>query len=355
MAHAPDRDVGEERRSYYDRIAPLGLAPLWETLHALVPKQPATPLLPVKWDYDNQIREKLLDAGRLISAEEAERRVLILENPAMRGQASITQSLYAGLQLILPGEKAPPHRHSQSALRFVIEGSGAYTTVDGDRAVMQPGDFVITPSRRWHEHGNETDVPMVWLDGLDIPLVRFLGAGFAQGADRPVQVEERSAGDNFNRFGRNLAPVDWEAKSPSSPLFSYPYAHSRTVLETMALNDRLDPCHGHKLRYVNPASGGWPIPTIGAFIQLLPKGFESAPYRGTDSTVFVAVEGEGRSIVGDTMFQWKPRDIFVLPSWTRVTHRAESEAVLFSFSDRPVQQALGLWREQRGDEECDWI
>jgi gentisate 1,2-dioxygenase len=121
------------------------------------------------------------------------------------------------------------------------------------------------------------------------------------------------------------------------------------------LNDPLDPCHGHKLRYVNPATGGWPMPTIGAFIQLLPKGFKSAPYRGTDSTVFVVVEGEGQSIVGDTLFQWKPRDIFVLPSWTPVTHQAESEAVLFSFSDRPVQQALGLWREQRGDEERDWI
>ena len=127
-----------------------------------------------------------MEAGRLISAEEAERRVLVLENPALRGQSCITQSLYAGLQLILPGEVAPAHRHTQSALRLVLDGEGAYTAVDGERTTMRYGDFIITPSWTFHDHGNDGADPVVWLDGLDIPLVRFLDAGFAEKSERQV-------------------------------------------------------------------------------------------------------------------------------------------------------------------------
>src|SRR5499425_2582599 len=135
-----------------------------------------------------------MQAGGLITAKEAERRVLILENPGLRGQTSITHSLFAGLQLIMPGEVAPAHRHSQSALRFIIEGHGAYTAVEGERTMMQPGDFVITPSWTWHDHGNETSEPMVWLDGLDIPIVRLLDASFAEPGASDVQTVTRPEG-----------------------------------------------------------------------------------------------------------------------------------------------------------------
>ena len=147
-------------------------------------RTPVTPALPANWDYDNVVRPYLMQAGGLITAKEAERRVLILENPGLRGQTCITHSLFAGLQLIMPGEVAPAHRHTQSALRFIIEGSGAYTAVEGERTLMQPGDFVITPSWTWHDHGNDTDRPMVWLDGLDIPIVRLFDASFAEPAMR---------------------------------------------------------------------------------------------------------------------------------------------------------------------------
>ena len=165
-----------ERQAFYDRIAPQSLAPLWERLHTLVTRAPATPIQPAIWHYDDEVRPHLMQAGSLITAKEAERRVLILENPGMQGQACITHSLFAGLQLILPGEVAPAHRHAQAALRFIIEGRGAYTAVEGERTLMQPGDFVLTPSWTWHDHGNDTDQPMVWLDGLDIPIVRLLDA-----------------------------------------------------------------------------------------------------------------------------------------------------------------------------------
>lgn len=340
-------DATAPRQAFYDAIAPHHLAPLWENLHHLVTRAPATPTVPAHWDYDGVVRPYLMQAGGLITAKEAERRVLILENPGLPGQASITRSLFAGLQLILPGEVAPAHRHTQSALRFIIEGHGAYTAVEGERALMEPGDFVITPSWTWHDHGNDSDAPMVWLDGLDIPIVRLFDASFAEPAAADRQTEARPAGDSLARFGHNMAPVDWRPTGKASPVFSYPYARSREALAAIARNGAPDACHGHKLRYVNPATGGAPMPTIGACLQLLPAGFATAPYRGTDGTVFSVVEGEGETIVGDTTIRWKPRDLFVVPAWHRRTHRATSEAVLFSFSDRPVQEALGLWREER--------
>jgi len=264
------------RQAFYDQIGAHGLAPLWERLHSLVTRTPATPSLPALWDYDAVVRPYLMQAGGLITAKEAERRVLILENPGMPGQSCVTRSLFAGLQLIMPGEVAPAHRHTQSALRFIIEGHGAYTAVEGERTLMEPGDFVITPNWMWHDHGNDTDQPMVWLDGLDVPIVRLLDASFQEPANADSQMVTRPMGDSLARFGHNLLPVDWQPLTQNSPVFSYPYARAREALATLARNGAPDSCHGHKLRYVNPASGGSPMPTIGAFMQLLPGRFAGA-------------------------------------------------------------------------------
>jgi gentisate 1,2-dioxygenase len=338
----------DDRRQFYAAIAPHHLAPLWENLHQLVTRAPNTPSLPAHWDYDGVVRPRLLQAGELITAKEAERRVLMLENPGLPGLACITRSLFAGLQMILPGEVAPAHRHTQSALRFIIEGRGAYTAVEGERAMMEPGDFIITPSWTWHDHGSEATGPVVWLDGLDIPIVRLFDAGFAEPANADSQSVARPPGDSLARYGHNMLPVDWRPSSPASPVFAYPYARSREALASLAHNGAPDACHGYKLRYVNPATGDSPMPTIGACLQLLPDGFASAPYRSTDGTVFAVMEGEGETRIGATVFRWKPRDIFVVPAWHRCTHHAASAAVLFSFSDRPVQEKLALWREERG-------
>jgi gentisate 1,2-dioxygenase len=234
-------------------------------------------------------------------------------------------------------------------LRFIIEGSGAYTAVDGERTTMQPGDFVITPSWTWHDHGNDSAGPMVWLDGLDIQIVKLLNASFAEPASGDIQAVTRPEGDSFARYGNNLLPVDWKPEARTSPVFNYPYARSREALAALARNGAPDPYHGHKLRYVNPASGGFAMPTIGTFLQLLPAGFASLPYRATDAAVYVCVEGKGETRIGDTALRWCPRDIFVVPGWASHTHHAAAETVLFSFSDRPVQEALGLWREARGN------
>jgi len=337
-----------DRQSFYDRIRGSHLTPLWEVLHALVPSTPQSPCVPALWQYD-LIRPFLMESGQIISAEEAVRRVLILENPALPGQSCITQSLYAGLQLILPDEVAPSHRHSQSALRFIVEGSGAYTAVNGERTTMHPGDFIITPSWTWHDHGDPHEgEPVVWLDGLDIPMVRFFDAGFAENYPHAEQPITRAEGDADARYGANMLPVDYAAPhGRTSPIFNYPYQRSREALARLERGAPINPWDGVKLRYVNPATGGAPMPTLATYLQLLPKHFRGSRYRSTDGTVFFVVEGAGRAHIGQEIFAFAPRDIFVVPSWTLLALEADDEAVLFSFSDRPVQEALGLLRVER--------
>ncbi|OFW07645.1 MAG: gentisate 1,2-dioxygenase [Acidobacteria bacterium RIFCSPLOWO2_02_FULL_68_18] len=334
-----------ERRELYARLDTANTAPLWEVLGKIIPPEPAPDIVAVLWRYE-EVRPLLLEAGRLLTAREAERRVLVLENPGLRGQSRVTTSLYAGLQLILPGEIAPAHRHSMAALRFVMEGTGAYTAVEGERTVMHPGDFILTPSWTYHDHGNPADVPVVWLDGLDVPIVNLFDASFRESYPGDIQSSTVPDGDSDARYAANMLPVDWAPARPSSPIFNYPYSRSRETLETLFRHGSVHQCHGVKMRFINPATGGAPMPTIGAFMQLLPKGFTGARYRATDSTVFAVAEGRGRSRIGDRVLAWGPRDVFVAPSWTAVAHEAEDEAVLFSFSDRPVQQVLGLWREE---------
>src|SRR5215204_276625 len=347
MSH-PAVQQTPEREAFYTKIDKQNLTPLWLSLAELVTPEPRSACRPASWRFDD-IRAYMLEAGGLITAKEAERRVLVLENPGLRGQSKITTDLYAGVQLVIPGEVAPAHRHSQSALRFVLEGRGAHTAVDGEKTMMEPGDFVITPAMTWHDHGNSSSEPMFWLDGLDVPVVQFLDASFAEGLGEDEQPITRPAGDSHARFGRNLLPVDLKHTRKSSPVFNYPYAETREALEAMKQRGDWDPCHGLKLRYSNPVTGDYAIPTIGTFIQLLPKGFSSARYRATDATVFVPVEGRGRTRVGDTVLEWGPKDIFVVPSWRFVTHEIDDEAVLFSYSDRPIQEKLDLYREDRGN------
>ncbi len=345
MADAPTE--AQRRQAYYERIAADDFTPLWEVLSAIITKEPKSDCVAHLWPYE-KARAYLMEAGELITAREAERRVLILENPGLRGQSRITTSLYAGLQLVRPGEVAPAHRHSQSALRFIVEGSGGHTAVDGERTPMAVGDFVITPPWTFHDHGNHSDEPMIWLDGLDIPMVSFFDASFAEGHPDEEQAVIRETGDSQARYGANMLPIDFDSRSVVSPVFNYPYARTREALESMRRQDEWDSCHGLKMRYINPNTGGFAMPTMATFMQLLPSGFSTAPYRSTDAMVFSVVEGSGTSTVDGVDMAWGPKDIFVVPSWKWITHHAGEDAVLFSFSDRAAQHKLGLWREQRG-------
>jgi gentisate 1,2-dioxygenase len=274
--------------------------------------------------------------------------VLVLENPALPDRTRATQSLYAGLQIIMPEEVAPCHRHTPSALRLMVEGEGAYTAVDGERTWMKAGDFVITRSWSWHEHGNNGGDPVIWLDGLDVPLVGFLNATFFENFEEATHPLIRREGDSKARYGTGILPIDSRTASTSTPLLNYSYVSTRKALNALAGAGDHDAYHGVKTRYINPLTGDYAMPTIGAFVQLLPSGFRGLPYRSTDSAIYYVVEGSGRTIVAEQLLEWHAHDVFVVPSWKWHHNEADTESVLFSYSDRPVQQKLGLWREQRG-------
>ncbi|QRG08392.1 gentisate 1,2-dioxygenase [Xanthobacter dioxanivorans] len=333
------------RTTYYDALEAENLGPLWLKLSGLVPAEPSPKARPFKWSFD-EIRPRLLEAGDLITAEEAERRVLVLNNPGLPGASRITDTLYAGLQLIMPGEIAPAHRHTQSALRFVIEGTNAFTSVAGERTSMHPGDFIITPAWEWHDHGSEADGPVIWMDGLDVPLVSYLGVGFREEHNSKAQIVSRPDGFAAAKYGSGLLPLESRSR-PTSPIFNYPYARTREALHILAQGEDPDPHHGHVLRFVNPTNGDWAIPTIAASMRLLPRGIATAPYRSTDGAVLVLVEGRLRARVGDASFILSAKDVLALPLWTPYHFEAIEESVFFVFSDRPVHEKLGLWREYK--------
>ena len=335
------------REDFYRRLDSRNLKPLWEVLRGQLTAEPNPPETTVLWRYE-KIRPFLLEAARLISVEEADRRVLVLENPGLAGRTRATQSLYAGLQIIMPGEIAPCHRHTPTALRLMVEGEGAYTTVDGERTSMKPGDFVITRSWSWQDHGNEGRSPVVWLDGLDIPLVGFLNATFFEQFGEAAYPLSRPDSDSEARYASGILPIDCVPAAAGSPLLNYPYVRTRAALEALARAGDDDPCHGVKTRYINPLSGDYAIPTMGVFVQMFRRGFRGSLYRSTDSTIYQVIEGRGQTLVDDEVLEWSIHDVFVVPSWKWHRHEADNDSVLFSFSDRPVQQKLGLWREQRG-------
>jgi gentisate 1,2-dioxygenase len=346
MVATVDRAAEAGRADFYRRASSQHLAPLWRVLHGLVTEQPVPGCVPTQWRW-RDVRPYLMESCELISTEEAERRVMVLENPGLPGQSRITQSLFGGLQIILPGEVAPAHRHVASALRFIVEGRDAYTAVAGEKTMMEPGDFVITPSMTWHDHGNVGSAPMVWLDGLDMHIVNMLAASFREGYGGKVQPIHRPEGAALAETGANLLPIDQVYRGQTSPIFNYPYRRTREALDQLARFRKINDWHGHKMRYANPVTGGWAMPTIATWMQLLPQGFETRPYRSTDSTVFTVVEGRGSSRIGEQVFEWEPHDIFVVPSWVTATHAASSaDAVLFSYSDRAVQEKLDLLREE---------
>ncbi|HTQ73073.1 MAG TPA: cupin domain-containing protein [Burkholderiales bacterium] len=303
--------------------AAFGMKPLWERVMRLKPGGAAQSAI---WRWSDT-RPLLVRACELITAKQAERRVLMLENPALPGTTFAAPTLYAGLQAILPGEIAPTHRHTPNALRFIMEGEGAYTAVDGERVMMKPGDFVVTPGWTWHDHGNTGGSPVIWLDGLDIAFANLFGAHF-----REEYPEEKQAA----------------ARTKEDSLLSYPYERTRAGLARLSKDGGVHPSHGWKLRYRHPVTGADPFPTLAVFMQLLPAGFAGRDYRSTDGAVYCVVEGRGSVEVGPLRHDFAARDVFVVPSWEVHRFRAATDCVLFSYSDRAAQEALGFWREAQG-------
>ena len=311
--------------AYAHALESHALPPLWTALHTLLPHERTTAAVPHCWSW-RDARPLLHEAARLVPLEQAERRVLVLENPALKGTYSITATLYAGLQVILPGEAAPSHYHTPSALRLVVDGEGAFTTVDGVKCAMERGDFIITPPLRWHDHGHEGQTPVVWLDGLDIPMVRAFAASWVS-PTRPAQPP---------------SPASEAAQAE----FRWPWRTTRRALEAFAATTPKD--RPVTRAYVT-VTGAPPLPTMGADAHWLRPGERARAGRSTASRVFHVVEGRGESRIADTPLSWERGDTFVAPPWHWIEHvnasRAEP-ACLFSFNDEPAVRALGLWQEE---------
>ena len=278
-----------------------------------------------------------------------ERRALLLINPASRlEELRTSNSLVAAIQLIKPGEEAGAHRHTAMALRFIIEGSGAYTIVNGEKIVMEQGDLVITPQWAWHDHAysGAKPEPMLWLDALDSPIGQFMNAFFIERYSRHMQDETVREGLAVSRLGAGLmrSPGAGPAERNVPMIYKWEPCY-RALLET---RDQ-DPCDGAILEYTNPVDGGHTLPSTACALQRLLPDQSGASHRHTSSTIYHVVRGEGCTTIDGREFRWTRGDTFVVPSWAVHGHAnasAQHEAVLFSLSDKPVLEALNLYREE---------
>lgn len=339
-----------ERVAYYESLQALGVGALWTVANKIEPWEPVSSSVPMLWRY-RDLRDHVLRALDLVTPEEAGRRVIFLEN---RGRSDVVAAvgwLYSGLQVMKPGECASSHRHSASALRFIMEGSGAFTNVDGHRMTLGPNDFVLTPNGTWHEHGVAEDGTVcIWQDGLDIPLMNGLEANFYEVHPDLNQAVAFPVDDSVGAWGgAGLRPAGVPWNKAYSPLLKYEWAPTYEALLTYSKVTDGSPYDGVMMEYINPHTGGPVMQTIGAAMQLLRPGERTKAHRHTGSFVYQCAKGRGYSIINGQRFDWQERDIFVVPPWMYHEHANASnseDACLFNFSDLPVMRALGLYREQ---------
>ena len=331
----------EELNLFYEEVRQHHSRPLW-----LATDQPQPKVIPFMWRW-REFRPLMFRAAQLVPIEHAERRVLVFANPGLLGRPSATSTLLANLQIINPGEIAPTHRHTASAFRLIVEGVQAYTTVEGEKTYMEPGDFVTTPNWTWHDHGNEGDQPVIWLDGLDGPLVSNLEASFRE--EYPESHQPLTRADNLSQrlYGAGTLMPTWE-RGPAlhSPLLNYTYKQSYEVLSRLARETEGSPYDGVCVEYTNPRTGGSTLAIMACFAQLLLPGQRTRAHRHTGGTIHHVIKGQGYSVIDGERFDWQEKDTFVVPSWAFHEHAAQEEAVLFSYNDSPVLQPLGLYREE---------
>ncbi len=336
------------RQAFLDALHPLHLAPLWTRYQQLLTPTPQGKARPYLWRYAD-LRPHLLRAGELVTTQEAERRVLMLLNPGLDGQAATTHTLFAGMQLILPGEIARAHRHSPSAIRIIVEGNGAYTAVNGERCIMEPGDLILTPAWSWHDHGNATSEPMIWLDGLDLPMISALDDIFTEHPTIEQQDSTRPDDESTRLYHQpGLRPANAPQDTLYSPLLNYKWTRTAAALAVLP-ESAITPCDDVLVAYTNPYTGGPVLPTMGCTAQLLRPSVHTKAHRHSSSSVYLVIEGQGFSIIDGQRFEWEQGDVFAVPSWACHEHANRSpteKATLFAFTDAPVMQSLGLYREE---------
>lgn len=324
------------------------IAPLWPMMRNVLPHDEPRPVTkPCLWAYD-KIRPLLLRAGELTPVEKAERRVLMLCDPG-RGKDAMqaTASIYCGLQLLLPGETAPAHKHTPSAARIVVEGEGAYTIVNGEKCMMEHGDLILTPSGAWHDHGHDGTVPVIWLDALDLPLLVYLEGSYGvEGELQPPGNRPDSSQVEYSQPGM-LPRRGPGAVRPK--LMRYPWGRTEEGLQSLAEHTaRGEPV---ELDYVNPESGEPCLKTMGFTALMLRPGETAKPPIRSASGVFHVIKGSGTSSINGERLTWKRGDTFSAPVFARIEHQAagDAPAFLIRIHDAPLQHKLGYYEERPRD------
>lgn len=321
-----------------------GVAPLWPMMRNVLPHGAPNPVTqPGHWAYD-AIRPLLIRAGELTPVEKAERRVLVLSDPGRgAGAMQATASIYLGMQLLLPGETAPAHVHTPSAVRIIVEGTGGYTVVDGEKLPMEEGDLVLTPGGEWHDHGHEGDAPVVWLDALDLPLFVYLEGSYAK--EGPLQAQRnRPDASQVEYLSSGLAPSRrLGAGTRRYPMMRYPWARTEAALREMAAYSDSEIA---ELDYINPETGADVLPTMGFTAMYLPAGQTDTPPLRSASSAFHVVKGSGTSVINGKTVSWGPKDTFTVPVFAEITHTASDDAFLVRVHDRPLQDKLGYYEER---------
>jgi gentisate 1,2-dioxygenase len=340
----------QELLSYYQELEDLQAGALWTVANKIEPWFPQSTSVPVLWPYA-KLREHVLRSVELVTPEKAGRRVIYLSNPNRRDVSAAVGWLYTGLQVMNAGEAASAHAHSASALRFIMEGSGAYTVVDGHKMTLGRNDFVLTPNGTWHEHGVSADgTTCIWQDGLDIPLMNALEANFFAVHPDLTQKVTYAVDDSTKTFASpGLLPVTGTWTKAYSPLLKYEWEPTYEALSKYAQATDGSPYDGVMMKYVNPVTGGPVMQTIGASMQMLRPGERTKAHRHTGSFIYQCAKGSGYSVINGKRFDWQERDIFCVPSWAIHEHANGSDtedACLFCFNDLPVMHSLGLYREE---------
>ena len=337
-----------ELEAFYTDLEANLLQALWRVQTQT--SEPRTQVHPHVWRWE-MLHRQLVRAGELMTMDRsAERRVLLLVNPGLRAVNAATHTLTAAVQMIKPGEIAPTHRHSPTAIRFIIEGRGAYTTVNGEKLIMDPGDLILTPNWTWHDHGNETDAPILWMDGLDRPLVAALNAIFFEPYAEDRQAVTLPPDYSARKYGSGHLRPTWQREAPVfSPQHAYPFKDTYARLSDLAALGEASPYDDVAVEYLNPATGGHALPTLGCAIQLLRPGVRTQAHRHTSSKVYQVFRGRGYTVIDGQRFDWEQGDFLAVPPWAWHEHANASpseEAILFSINDVPVMEAMALYREQ---------
>ncbi|MGO4691511.1 cupin domain-containing protein [Glaciibacter sp. 2TAF33] len=327
------------------------LAPLWTQLGDLMPMVPAPKAVPHVWRWKT-LYDLARRSGDLVPVGRGgERRAIGLANPGLGGAAYATSTLWCAIQYLGGHETAPEHRHSQNAFRFVIEGEGVWTVVNGDPVAMRRGDFLLTSAWNFHGHHNDTANPMAWIDGLDIPLAHYIDSGFFEFGSERVTDEASPSISRSERLWSHpgLRPLSVPDAQVASPLAAYRWEHTDAALrEQLALEDEGYPATlapGHAgIRFSNPTTGGDVMPTLRAEFHRLRAGASTDPRHEVGSSVWQVFEGSGTVVLGDTEQRLETGDLFVVPSWVPWSLHADTQFDLFRFSDAPLMERLHLNR-----------